>query len=74
MDALQVAERHNGPIRLLLTDVIMPEMSGPELAKYLTKMRHDIDVLYMSGYTDDKVANIAESDGKLVDPKTVLHR
>ncbi len=65
VDALQVAEQHKGPIRLLLTDVIMPEMSGPELAKCLKETRQDIDVLYMSGYTDDKVANIAELDGKL---------
>jgi FixJ family two-component response regulator len=43
----------------------MPEMSGPELAKCLKEARQDIDVLYMSGYTDDKVANIAELDGKL---------
>jgi two-component system, cell cycle sensor histidine kinase and response regulator CckA len=65
VDALRVAEQHKGPIRLLLTDVIMPEMSGPELAKCLKETRPDIDVLYMSGYTDDKVANIAELDGKL---------
>ncbi len=65
VDALRVAEQHLGPIRLLLTDVIMPEMSGPELAKCLKEARQDIDVLYMSGYTDDKVANIAELDGNL---------
>ena len=65
VDALGVAEQHKGPIRLLLTDVIMPEMSGPELAKCLKETRQDIDVLYMSGYTDDKVANMAELDGKL---------
>ena len=39
VDALQVAERHNGPIRLLITDVIMPQMSGPDLARSLTKLR-----------------------------------
>jgi two-component system cell cycle sensor histidine kinase/response regulator CckA len=62
-DALQVAERHNGPIPLLITDVIMPQMSGPELAKCLTKVRRNTDVLYMSGYADDKVGNISRSDG-----------
>ena len=61
VDALQVAERHNGPIRLLITDVIMPQMSGPDLAKNLTKLRGDTDVLYMSGYTDDKLSNILET-------------
>jgi two-component system cell cycle sensor histidine kinase/response regulator CckA len=63
VDALQVAERYNGPIRLLITDVIMPQMSGPELARCLTKVRNNMGVLYMSGYTDDKVGNISESDG-----------
>ena len=63
VDALQVAERYNGPIRLLITDVIMPQMSGPELARCLTKVRTNMGVLYMSGYTDDKVGNISESDG-----------
>jgi two-component system, cell cycle sensor histidine kinase and response regulator CckA len=65
VDALQVAERHNGPIRVLITDVIMPQMSGVELAKCLTKVRRNTDVLYMSGYADDKVGNISESDGEL---------
>ena len=54
-----------GPIRLLITDVIMPQMSGPDLARRLTKVRSNIDVLYMSGYTDDKVGNISGSDGEL---------
>jgi CheY-like chemotaxis protein len=65
VDALQIAERHKGPIRVLITDVIMPQMSGPELAKSLTKVRRNTDVLYMSGYTDDKLRNIPDSDGEL---------
>ena len=63
VDALKVAERYNGPIHLLITDVIMPQMSGPELARCLTKVRNNMGVLYMSGYTDDKVGDISESDG-----------
>jgi two-component system cell cycle sensor histidine kinase/response regulator CckA len=66
MDALQVAEQHKGPIRVLTTDVIMPQMSGPELAKCLTEVRRDTDLLYMSGYIDDKVGNISESDDELM--------
>jgi two-component system cell cycle sensor histidine kinase/response regulator CckA len=62
--ALQVAEQYDGTIRLLITDVIMPQMSGPELAKCLTNVRGNIDVLYMSGYTDDKLGTIP-SDGEL---------
>ena len=65
-DALQVAERHNGPIPLLITDVIMPQMSGPELAKCLTKVRRNTDVLYMSGYAEDKVGSISKLDGELM--------
>ena len=65
-DALQIAERHNGPIPLLITDVIMPQMSGPELAKCLTKVRRNTDVLYMSGYAEDKVSNITKSEGELM--------
>lgn len=61
VEALQVAEQHSGPIRLLVTDVIMPQMSGPELAKLLRKVRSGIDVIYMSGYTDDKAGDISSS-------------
>jgi two-component system, cell cycle sensor histidine kinase and response regulator CckA len=52
-DALVRCERHNGTIDLLLTDVVMPRMSGPELAKHVTQMRPGVKVLCMSGYTDD---------------------
>jgi two-component system, cell cycle sensor histidine kinase and response regulator CckA len=65
VEALQVAEQHSGPIRLLITDVIMPQMSGPELANCLTRVRRNTHVLYMSGYTDDKLGNISEVDGGL---------
>ncbi len=65
VEALQVAEQHKGPIRVLITDVIMPEMSGPDLAKNLTKLRGETDVLYMSGYTDDKLSNILETEPEL---------
>jgi CheY-like chemotaxis protein len=40
------------PIHLLLTDVVMPRMSGPELARNVRIVRHEIKVLFMSGYTD----------------------
>ena len=54
-EALMLAELHEGPIHLLLTDVVMPEMSGRQLAENLTPMRPDIKILYMSGYTDDTI-------------------
>jgi CheY-like chemotaxis protein len=69
VEALRVAEEYSGPIRVLVTDVIMPQMSGPELARTLRKIRPNTDVLYMSGYTDDKVSD-ASSSGDL----TLMHK
>jgi len=66
VEALQVAEQHSGPIRVLITDVIMPQMSGPELARSLRKVRRNTDVLYMSGYTDDKVGDMSSGELTLI--------
>jgi len=65
VEALQVADQYRGSISVLITDVIMPQMSGPELAKNLKKVRRNTDVLYMSGYADDKLGNISESGSEL---------
>jgi two-component system, cell cycle sensor histidine kinase and response regulator CckA len=54
-DALKSTANHSKPIDLLITDVVMPEMSGPELANTLRRARGEMRVLYMSGYTDDAV-------------------
>jgi two-component system, cell cycle sensor histidine kinase and response regulator CckA len=54
-EALVHSETYAGAIHLLLTDVVMPQMSGPELAKRLAKVRPDMRVLCMSGYTDDSI-------------------
>jgi CheY-like chemotaxis protein len=51
-DALRVAQAGPQAIHLLLTDTIMPEMNGPELAQQVLAIRPAIKVLYMSGYTD----------------------
>ena len=52
--ALELASQHVGPLPLLITDMVMPGITGTELAQRL-KVRHkDLRVLYMSGYTDDK--------------------
>ena len=48
--AIDVASSHVGPIELLLTDVIMPKMQGPTVAKEVGKVRPDIRVLFMSGH------------------------
>jgi DNA-binding NtrC family response regulator len=55
IEALLTGTRHLGPIHLLLTDVVMPQMSGPEVAEKLTSVRPEIKVLYMSGYPDHPV-------------------
>jgi PAS domain S-box-containing protein len=49
-DALEVARRHTGEIHLLLSDVVMPKLQGPELSKRLRAERPQIRVLFMSGY------------------------
>ena len=54
-DALLICERHDGTIHLLLTDVIMPNIGGPEVYKRAVRMRPDLQVLFMSGYTDQSV-------------------
>ena len=54
-EALQRCAEHAGPIDLLLTDVVMPRMTGPELARALATQRPATRLLYTSGYTDDEV-------------------
>jgi PAS domain S-box-containing protein len=56
-EALREAEKHAGHISLLLTDVVLPRMSGSELARRLVEARPDTRVLYMSGYTDDAIVH-----------------
>jgi two-component system cell cycle sensor histidine kinase/response regulator CckA len=50
--ALELTRQYTGAVDLLITDVVMPEMSGPELASQITPLRPSVIVLYMSGYTD----------------------
>jgi CheY-like chemotaxis protein len=54
-DALRVAEDHEGRIDGVVTDVVMPGMSGPQLVEQLLPMRPGVRVLYMSGYTRDEI-------------------
>ena len=57
VEALRLSERHRGPIDLVLTDVVMPEMNGRELVERLAPSRPDVKVLYLSGYTDDLIVH-----------------
>ena len=54
-EALRIAASHAGPIHLLLTDVVMPGLSGRQLADQLAAVRPETKVLYTSGHTDDAV-------------------
>ncbi len=66
-EAMDVAQTYPHRIHLLVTDVLMPEIAGPELAKSLCVARPDLRVIYISGYTHDSLA----PEGVL-DPGTVL--
>jgi two-component system cell cycle sensor histidine kinase/response regulator CckA len=55
-EALLICERHPGPIHLMVTDVVMPHMSGQELADRLISLHPEMKVFYMSGYTDSDLA------------------
>jgi CheY-like chemotaxis protein len=65
--ALEVGERHKEHIHLLLTDVVMPQMSGRELAEHLAPLHPETKVLYMSGYADNAVVQ-----HRLLAPGTAL--
>jgi two-component system, cell cycle sensor histidine kinase and response regulator CckA len=56
-EALLTCGRYDGPIHLVITDVIMPQMGGRELAERVTFLRPEAKVLYMSGYTDAAIAD-----------------
>jgi len=78
--ALTVAAEIDGEIDLLLTDVIMPKLSGRELARRFVELRPATRVLYMSGYTDDKLGHhgLLDPDVELIQkpltPDALLHR
>ncbi|HEY3915021.1 MAG TPA: ATP-binding protein, partial [Verrucomicrobiae bacterium] len=59
-DALHIVRDHTGsPIRLVITDIIMPQMGGKVLAEWLTTANPDLQILFTSGYTDDAVTQFA---------------
>ncbi len=62
-EALDVSQQHAGPISLLLTDVVMPLIKGPELARRLSRARPGIKVLFMSGYSEESIPELSSGDG-----------
>ena len=54
-EAIRLASAHKGPIHLALVDVVMPEMSGPEVIRHIAAHRPEMRVLFISGYTDEAI-------------------
>ena len=76
--ALEISEKYTEPIHLLLTDVVMPQTGGKELAKGFSTLHPETKVLYMSGYTDDAIVRHGILEGgtsflqKPFQPKALL--
>jgi CheY-like chemotaxis protein len=70
-EALRIASQPNCPVRLLLTDVLMPDMNGYELVAALKTRRPEIKVLYMSGYTDKA---LLESTGRTLEGAPLIRK
>ena len=79
-EAILVCEQHEGPIHALVTDVVMPRMSGPELAARVAPLRPTMKVLYVSGYTETAVPVEAAGEApvaflpKPIEPTALLQR
>lgn len=63
--ALELAASHAGPLHLLISDVVMPEMSGKELAEQLSGVRPETKILFMSGYTAEVIARHGVQDNAI---------
>ncbi len=67
--AMNISERHEGPIHLLLTDIVMPHLSGPELSELMASFRPEMKVIYMSGYSEALIL-----DQKVLDYSAFLQK
>jgi two-component system, cell cycle sensor histidine kinase and response regulator CckA len=65
VEAIKVARKHTGVIDLMVTDVVMPQLGGRELAEQLFVTRPETRVLYISGYTDDAIVHHGVLDGSV---------
>jgi PAS domain S-box-containing protein len=64
-EALQISKVHGHEIRLIITDVIMPEMNGQELADQVKTLNPDLGILFMSGYTSDVISRLGILDHEI---------
>ena len=71
--AIEIAKRTETPIDLLLTDVVMPGMSGWALAETLSSQRPEMRVLYMSGYPDGVIAKHGIARAGIIDPSQAFY-
>jgi two-component system, cell cycle sensor histidine kinase and response regulator CckA len=74
-EALEISQTYPGPIQLVITDIVMPQMGGQQLAERLKALRPEIQVLYVSGYTASAVVrsgSLAKGDTFLQKPFTLL--
>jgi CheY-like chemotaxis protein len=69
LEAIQIVDQHAHPIDLLLTDVVMPNLNGGELARRVAEKRPEMRVLFTSGYMDDSVVKGIVSTGAQFLPK-----
>lgn len=65
-EAIKLFDQHQRTIRLLITDVVMPEIKGPALAKELQKKKSDLKILFMSGHSSPNSFNEAVLAGKFL--------
>jgi PAS domain S-box-containing protein len=63
VDAMSLAARHDGEIHLLLTDVVMPDLRGPDLRERLIALRPDLRTVFMSGYSEDTALPASSTPG-----------
>src|SRR5206468_1497477 len=66
LEALQVCRKHHGPVHLLLSDVVMPTLNGPQLAQQVKALHPDIRIVFMSGYTDSTVVARGVNEGEAI--------
>jgi two-component system cell cycle sensor histidine kinase/response regulator CckA len=74
-EALEIVQGHPGRIHLLITDVVMPQMGGRQLAEQLKALRPEVHVLFVSGYTENSIlrsGNLLEGEAFLQKPFTPL--